>query len=147
MILLALVLWLVPFSVLAQSAVIDEDQGLIIVLDIGLRDLQEVDRCFQERDLLKEIDREKDKTIVELKKSLDLVQKDLDLERKENDLNERIIKVQEREIAGINRNFEQMKEVADKSLKLAEIGKPKSNWELILIGLLTVFTLGLVIGM
>ena len=116
MILLALVLWLVPFSVLAQSAVIDEDQGLIIVLDIGLRDLQKVDRCFQERDLLREIDREKDKTIAELKKSLDLVQKDLELERKENDLNERIMKIQEREIAGINRNFEQMKMVADRAI-------------------------------
>ena len=132
---------------LAQSAVIDEDQGLIIVLDIGLRDLQEVDRCFQERDLLREIDREKDKTIAELKKSLDLVQKDLDLERKENDLNERIIKVQEREIAGINRNFEQMKEVADRAIKLAETSKPKSNWALIGTVLLAVFTLGLVIGM
>jgi len=134
-------------EVLAQSAVIDEDQGLVIVLDIGLRDLQEVDRCFQERDLLKEIDREKDKTIAELKKSLELVQKDLDLERKENDLNERIIKIQEREIAGINRNFEQMEEVADRAIKLAETSKPKSNWPTLgLIGILA-FVIGLAVGL
>ena len=132
---------------LAQSTVIDEDQGLIIVLDIGLRDLQEVDRCFQERDLLREIDQEKDKTIAELKKSLGLVQKDLDLERKENDLNERIIKVQEREIAGINRNFEQMKEVADRAIKLAETSKPKSTWETLgIIGVLA-FVIGLAVGL
>jgi len=134
-------------GVSAQSVAIDEDQGLIIVLDIGLRDLQEVDRCFQERDLLKEIDREKDKTIAELKKSLGLVQKDLDLERKENDLNERIIKVQEREIAGINRNFEQMKMVADWAIKLAETSKPKSNWQTLgLIGVIA-FVIGLAVGL
>jgi len=134
-------------GVSAQSVAIDKDQGLIIVLDIGLRDLQEVDRCFQERDLLKEIDREKDKTIAELKKSLDLVQKDLELERKENDLNERIMKIQEREIAGINRNFEQMKMVADRAIKLAETSKPKSNWPTLgLIGVIA-FVIGLAIGL
>ena len=132
---------------LAQSTVIDEDQGLIIVLDIGLRDLQEVDRCFQERDLLREIDQEKDKTIAELKKSLGLVQKDLDLERKENDLNERIIKVQEREIAAERRATEAMTAVADRAIKLAETSKPKTNWGLIGTVLIAVFTLGLVVGM
>jgi hypothetical protein len=131
----------------AQSVVIDEAQGLIIVLDIALRDLQEVDRCFQERDVLREMEMEKDKTIVELKKSLGLIQKELDLERKENDLNERIIKIQEREIAGINRNFEQMKEVADRAIKLAETSKPKSNWQILgVIGVLA-FVIGLAIGL
>jgi len=134
-------------GVSAQSVAIDEDQGLVIVLDIGLRDLQEVDRCFQERDLLREIDQEKEKTIAELKKSLDLIQKDLDLERKENDLNERIMKIQEREIAGINRNFEQMKMVADRAIKLAETSKPKSNWQTLgLIGVLA-FVIGLAVGL
>lgn len=112
-------------EVLAQSAVINEDQGLIIVLDIGLQDLQEVDRCFQERDLLREIDQEKDKTIVELKKSLALAEKALDLERKENDLSQRIIKVQEREIAAERRATEAMTAVADRAIKLAETSKPK----------------------
>jgi len=32
------------------------------------------------------------------------------------------------EIAGLNRNFDQMKEVADRSLKLAEVSKPKAPW-------------------
>lgn len=134
-------------EVLAQSAVIDENQGLVIVLDIGLRDLQEVDRCFQERDVLREIQAENDKTIAELKKSLALAEKVLDLEKKENDLNQRIIKIQEREIAAERRATEAMTAVADRAIKLAETSKPKTNWGLLGTILIAVFTLGLVIGM
>lgn len=132
-------------EVLAQSAVIDEDQDLIIVLDIGLQDLQETDRCFQERDILREMEAEKDKAIIELKKSLALAEKALDLERKENDLNQRIIKVQEKEIAAERRVTEAMTAVADRAIKLAETSKPKTNWGLIGQVLIAIFTLGLVI--
>ncbi len=50
------------------------------------------------------------------------------------------------EIAALNRNFDQMKEVSDRALKFAEFTKPRSNWEL--HGLLGVaaFALGVLVG-
>ena len=124
-------------SAFAQSAAI---------LEIDLTDLKEMDRRLQEREILKRMTAEQSKTITELDKSLALAQKELDLERRENEINKRIIQVKDMEIASLNRNFDQMKEVSDRALRLAEVGEPKSNWEL--QGLLGVaaFALGVLIG-
>jgi hypothetical protein len=42
--------------------------------------------------------------------------------------------------------FEKEKELTDRALKLAEIGKPKSNWELQGLFGLAAFVLGLLVG-
>jgi hypothetical protein len=131
---------------LAQSVDIDEDTGLI-VLDIGLGDLQEIDKCFQEREILQKMDEEKGKTITELKKSLEIAEKELELERKENELNQRIIEIQKREIEAERRATEAMTQVADRALKLAETSKPKSNWLYAVGGVVAAFFIGLALGL
>ena len=116
------------------------------IIEIDLTDLKEMDRRLQENEILKKVNDEQAKTIAEIEKALALAQKELDLERCENEINKRIIQVKDMEIASLNRNFDQMKEVSDRALKLAEIGKPKSNWELQgLLGAIT-FALGVLIG-
>ena len=110
-------------GVLAQSV------GMIDLDPIDIKDLKEIDKCFQEREVLQKLVPEQTKTISELEKSLSLKEKELDLEHQENELNKRIIDIKDKEIAGINRNFDQMKEVADRAIKLAEVGKAKSAWE------------------
>jgi hypothetical protein len=42
--------------------------------------------------------------------------------------------------------FEKEKELTDRALKLAEVGKPKSNWELQGLFGLAAFVLGLLVG-
>lgn len=115
-------------------------------LEISTEDLKEIDRGLQERDILKSLNSEKDKTIAELERSLALARKELELEKRENEMNVKIIALKDMEIAALNRNFDQMKEVADRSLKLAETAKPKSNWEMIGLAAAVVFLAGLVVG-
>lgn len=134
-------------SALSQSVLFDEEQGLILDLKIGLKDLQEMDRRLQDYEILKEVDKTKDERITNLEKKLVLTQKELDLERRENELNKRIIELKDMEIQIHKQSFQDMKEVADRAIKLAETSKPKTNWGLIGTVLIAVFTLGLVIGM
>lgn len=89
-----------------------------------------MDRRLHENEILKELTGEQAETIVEIEKSLALAQKELVLERRENEINRRITQVKDMEIAALNRNFDQMKEVSDRALELSEVGKPKSKWEL-----------------
>jgi len=42
--------------------------------------------------------------------------------------------------------FEKEKELTDRALKLAEVGKPKSNWELQELLGLVAFVLGFLVG-
>ena len=73
---------------------------------------------------------EQAKTIAEFEKSLAIAQKERDLEKRESELNQRMLQIKDQEIAYLNRSFDRMKEISDRSLKLAEVGKPKSNWEI-----------------
>ena len=131
---------------LAQSVGIDENEGLI-VLDIGLNDFQEIDRCFQQREILQTMNVEKDKTIAELKNSLEIAQRERDLEKRENELNQRIIDIQKREIEAERRATQAMTDVADRALKLAETSKPKSNWLYVVGGVVAAFFIGLALGL
>jgi t-SNARE complex subunit (syntaxin) len=72
--------------------------------------------------------KDQNRTIAKLEESLTIAEKKMDLEKRENEINQKMLEVKDREIAGINRNFEQMKEVADRAIKLAETGKP-SIWQ------------------
>ena len=94
-----------------------------------MQDLQEVDRRLQELEFLRQKSKEQALTIVELEKSLLIEKKINDLNERELYLQKKIIEVKDMEIAGLNRNFDQMKEVSDRAIKLVETVKPKSAWE------------------
>ncbi len=117
-----------------------------VVIEIPLEKLKELDRVLQEYVILKQMVTEKNNTIFELEKSLSLFQKELDIEKKENEINQKMLDIKDKEIAGINRNFDQMKEVADRAIKLAEISKPQSNWQVYGIAGLALFLAGILIG-
>jgi hypothetical protein len=140
--LMILMLFLTTFvgSVFGQSSV-------VIPVDIELQDLKEVDRRLQELELLRQKSIEQEKTIVELENSLSIKGKTNELSEREIYLLKKIIEIKDTEIQALNRNFDQMKEVADRSLKLAEVSKPKSNILLIIAGVVTVFLLGLALGL
>jgi hypothetical protein len=74
------------------------------------------------------------------------LKKELDLAEREKQLQGKIIDLKDREIQMLNHSFDQMKEISDRALKLAEQSKPKTNWGLIGTVLIAVFTLGLVGG-
>ena len=98
-------------------------------MDLDLKDLQEVDRCFQQREFLQQLEAEKDKTISELGNSLSIAQKQLDLEKRENEINQKIIAVKDMEIQATKNALDQMKDVSDRALKLAETSsKSSNNW-------------------
>jgi hypothetical protein len=97
----------------AQSTAGSDD---LICAEIS--DAQEVDRCFEDRDCLRELDQVKDQRIQNL-------EKELDLQKRENELKDRIIAIKGMEIQAQKRAFEDMKEVSDRAIKLAETSKPK----------------------
>jgi ssRNA-specific RNase YbeY (16S rRNA maturation enzyme) len=83
--------------------------------------------------------REQASTISELKSSLANKAELLELEKRENEVNMKMMAIKDMEIAAINRNFNQLKDVTDRAMKLAEISKPSSNWQLMgVIGLAAV---------
>lgn len=113
---------------------------------ISIDDLKEVHKVFQDREILKELNASKDKTIAELEKALALERKSNELNAREIELQNRIIAIKDMEIGATRRALKDMETVAEKSLKLAETSKPKSNWQLMgLIGAV-VFVAGMVIG-
>jgi predicted sugar kinase len=114
---------------------------------LDLPDLKEWYKQTEEYPIFKELAESQAKTIAELKTNLALKEKELELEQRENEINKRIIEVKDMEIKVLNNNFNQMKDVADRAIKLAETSKPKSNWEL--YGLLGVaaFVIGLAVGL
>lgn len=111
-----------------------------------MSDLKEWDKQTQEYPILKDLVESQAKTISELEKSLVIAQKEKDLEKQENALNLRIIEIQKKEIEGINKNFDQMKEVTDRAIKLVEVSKPKSNWQLQGLLGLAAFVVGVLIA-
>jgi uncharacterized coiled-coil protein SlyX len=108
-------------SVSAQSSV-------VIPVDIELQDLKEVDHRLQELELLRQKSKEQEKTIAELENSLAIEKRTNELNERELYLQKKISEVKDMEIQALNRNFDQMKEVADRSLKLVETAKPKFEW-------------------
>ena len=117
-----------------------------IIVETDLQGLKRIDECIQKEPILNDLVKEQAETILKLQGALADKVSLLDLEKRENALNLRIIEIQKREIEGINKNFDQMKEVADRAIKLVEVSKPKSNWQL--QGLLGVaaFAIGMLIN-
>jgi hypothetical protein len=75
------------------------------------------------------------------------LEKELDLQKREVELKDRIIGIKDMEIQAQARAFQDMKEIADRALKLAETSKPKSNWLYIVGGIIGAFLIGLAIGL
>ncbi len=92
--------------------------------------LQETDRCFQERDILRVLSEEQKKEILDLKDALTKAKAGRELADREADLERRINAIKDMELQATQRALEQMGQVADKAIKLAEISKPTSNWAL-----------------
>ncbi len=86
-------------------------------------DAREIVRSLKDYELLKEEDRLKEQRIANLEKEIELL-------KRESELKDKIIHIKEMEIIATRRALNDMKEVADRAIKLAEVGKPKSNWEL-----------------
>lgn len=119
----------------AQSTVASDD---LICEDIP--DAQEIDRCFEDRDYLRQVDQLKDQRISNL-------EKELELQKRENELKDRIIAIKDMEIQAQKRAFDDMKEVSDRALKLAETSKPKSGWQIMGIIGVAAFVIGLAVGL
>ena len=66
--------------------------------------------------------------------------------KQQNALQEKLTELAKREAEVYRTAFEKGKELTDRALKLAEIGKPKSNWELQGLFGLAAFVLGLLVG-
>lgn len=140
--------WLFLTILIGSLTVCESASPQSVNFKLDLPELKEWYRQTEEYPILKEMVNKQGKTISELEKNLSLTQKELELERRENEINKRIIEVKDMEIKVLNNNFDQMKDVADRAIKLAEVGKPKSgNWELLGIIGLAAFAVGLAIGL
>ena len=74
------------------------------------------------------------------------LEKELDLARREIEIKDRILGLKDMEIESQKKPFENMKEVSDQAIKLAEVSKPTNNWQM--QGLLgaAVFLVGFILG-
>ncbi len=57
-------------------------------------------------------------------------EKENDLLKQQNAIQEKLTELAKREAEVYRVAFDKEKELTDQALKLAEVGKPKSNWEL-----------------
>jgi len=89
-----------------------------------LRNEKECDIDRRELELRRQQDALKDQRIANLEKELDLAKQEIVLKDK-------ISEIKDMEIVATRRALMDMTQVADRSLKLAETSKPKSNWELL----------------
>jgi hypothetical protein len=100
-------------------------------------------RCFSGSDAqrLLRIDEEaplNEQKIAFLEQRVSNLEKENDLLKQQNITQEKLTELAKREAEVYRVAFEKEKELTDRALKLAEVGKPKSNWELQgLLGLAT----------
>jgi DNA-directed RNA polymerase specialized sigma subunit len=88
----------------------------------------------------------KDEKIAALKERVANLEKENDLLRQQNVIQEKLTELAKREAEVYKTAFEKEKELTDRALKLAELGKPKSNWELQGILGLAAFAFGFLAG-
>jgi len=105
-----------------------------------LRNEKECDLDRRELELRREQSALKDQRIANLEKELDLAKQEVGLK-------DRVIEIKDMEILATRRALGDMEKVVDRSLKLAETVKPKSNWQLWgLVGVIA-FVAGLAVGL
>jgi hypothetical protein len=88
----------------------------------------------------------KDQKIALLEQRVSNLEKENDLLRQQNAIQEKLTELAKRETEIYRTAFEKEKELTDRALKLAEIGKPKPNWELQGLLGMAVFLLGFLAG-
>ena len=103
------------------------------------RDAQRLLRIEEETPL-------KEQKIPLLEQRVSNLEKENDLLKQQNAIQEKLTELAKREAEVYRVAFEKEKELTDRTLKLAEIGKPKSNWELQGILGAAVFVLGFLTG-
>jgi len=99
-----------------------------IIDDLG--SVQEIDRCFQEREVLASVKSEQAGEIVDLKiqlaetrQALAAAKEALHAETKSKEASEKMNAVLEREVAATTKNFEQAIVLVDRATKIAEAKK------------------------
>jgi len=105
--------------------------GVVDLEPISIVDLKEIDRRLQEYEILKTLVGEQKKIILELEASLLTEKKTNELNQREIDLQKRILDIKDMEIKVTRQAVNDMKEISDRAIKLAEVSKPKSNWQLL----------------
>jgi DNA-directed RNA polymerase specialized sigma subunit len=88
----------------------------------------------------------KDQQIALLEQRLSNLERENDLLKQQNAIQKKLTELAKREAEVYRVAFEKEKELTDRALKLAEAGKPKSNWELQGLLGLAVFFLGFLAG-
>ena len=88
----------------------------------------------------------KDQKIALLEQRVSNLEKENDLLKQQSSIQEKLTELAKRETEVYRVAFEKEKELTDRALKLAEVGKPKSNWELQGLLGLAVFVLGVLAG-
>lgn len=106
----------------------------------SISDTQEIVKRLQDYDILRELDQVKDQRITNLEKENEFAKREVELKDK-------IIAIKDMEIASQKRAFDDMKEITDRALKLAETSKPKSGIWITIIGVIAGFVAGLAIAL
>lgn len=118
---------------LAQPIAVDED-----LICEKVSDAQEIVRRLKDYEILKEINQLKDQRIANLEKEISLL-------RQEVELKNQILVIKDLEIQIQQRTIQDLKDLSDRAIKLAEISKPKSNWQLMGLAGLTLLLIGMLI--
>ena len=88
----------------------------------------------------------KDQEIALLEQRVSNLEKKNDLLKQQNVIQEKLTELAKRETEVYRVAFEKEKDLTDRALKLAEVGKPKSNWEFQGILGLAAFVVGFQVG-
>jgi hypothetical protein len=105
----------------------------------SISDAREMVRRLQDCELVRQSGALKDQKIANLEKELELTQR-------ESEIKDRIIALKNQEIAADKKAFDQMKDISDRALKLAEQSGSKSNWQLYGLAGMLLFLGGLFLG-
>lgn len=108
---------------------------LIPVEPVSLEDLKRLDEIVQKYPILQELVKSQQKTIDELKASLDTEKKINELNQKEIYLLNKQHELDQREVAIVNQANARLLEINDRAIKLAEVSKPPAFGNLQLIGI------------
>ena len=88
----------------------------------------------------------KDQKITLLEQRISNLEREADLLKQQAAIQERLIELAKRETEVYKIAFEKEKELTDRTMKLAEISKPKTNWELQGVLAMVAFLLGVLAG-
>lgn len=113
---------------------------------ISLEDLRRLDEIVQKYPILEKLTKSQQETISKLEVSLADEKRTNELNQREIYLLNKTNELKDQEIAIINRANDRLKEITDRAIKLAEVSKPKSNWQVMGLAGLALFLAGFVLG-